>query len=138
MKGLVNVTPDTFFHTSSRQSRGHRYKLGKPRARLEIRKHCFSHRVVDACNCLPAHAVESVTVNRFKAAIQRPPHGAFKSWRQLPAPQGHLANTQANTYFHHDNTSTFTVIKYTFEFTCAYQRNTRPNYAVQTVERVQI
>ena len=92
VKGLVNVAPDTFFHMSNRQSRGHRFKLEKPRARLEIREHCFSHRVVDAWNCLPAHVVESVTVNQFKAAIQRLPHGAFKSWRQLPAPQGHLTN----------------------------------------------
>ena len=92
VKGLVNVAPDTFFHMSNRQSRGHRFKLEKPRARLEIRKHCFSHRVVDVWNCLPAHVVETVTVNQFKAAIQRLPRGAFKSWRQLPAPQGHLAN----------------------------------------------
>ena len=33
----------------------------------------------------------SVSVyHMFKAALQRLPHGAFKSWKQLPAPPGHL------------------------------------------------
>ena len=90
--GLVKVDSRTFFNMSSRQSRGHRYKLEKPRVRLDMRKHFFANRVIDAWNSLPAHAVESESINQFKAALQRLPHGAFKSWRQLPAPRGHLAN----------------------------------------------
>ena len=34
--------------------------------------------------------VEATSTNMFKAALQRLPHGAFKSWKQLPAPRGHL------------------------------------------------
>ena len=29
---------------------------------------------------------EATSTNMFKAALQRLPHGAFKSWKQLPAP----------------------------------------------------
>ena len=92
IKGLVKVDPRTFFNMSSRQSRGHLYKLEKPRARLDMRKHFFANRVIYAWNSLPAHAVESESINQFKAALHRLPHEAFKSWRQLPAPRGHLAN----------------------------------------------
>ena len=69
----------------------HTLKLEKPRTRLELRKH-FSHRVIDAWNALPGYMVEATTVNMFKAAIQRLPHGAFTSWKQLPAPRGHLTD----------------------------------------------
>ena len=86
MKGLNKTDPGTFFTMSNRQSRGHSLKLEKPRPRLEMRKHFFSHRIVNAWNALPDHVVQLQTVNQFKAAIQRLPHGAFKSWKQLPAP----------------------------------------------------
>ena len=36
IKGLMKVDPRTFFNMSSRQSRGHRCKLEKPRARLDM------------------------------------------------------------------------------------------------------
>ncbi len=75
---------------SDRRSRGHTLKLEKPSARLDIRKHFFSNRVIDAWNALPGNMVEATSTNMFKAALQRLPHGAFKSWKQLPAPRGHL------------------------------------------------
>ena len=34
--------------------------------------------------------VEATSVHMFKAALQRLPHGAITSWKQLPAPRGHL------------------------------------------------
>ena len=90
LKGFVKVNPATYFSMSDRRSRGHTLKLEKPRARLDLRKHFFSNRVIDAWNALPGHMVEATTTNMFKAALQRLPHGAFKSWKQLPAPRGHL------------------------------------------------
>ena len=41
-------------------------KLEKPRARLELRRHFFSNRVIDACNSLPDHMVEATSTNMFK------------------------------------------------------------------------
>ena len=90
LKGLVKVDPATHFSMSDRRSRGHTLKLEKPRARLELRRHFFSNRVIDAWNSLPGYMVEATSTNMFKAALQRLPHGAFTSWRQLPAPRGHL------------------------------------------------
>ena len=90
LKGFVKVNPATHFSMSDRRSRAHTLKLKKPRARLDLRKHFFSNRVIDVWNALPAHMVEATSTNMFKAALQRLPHGAFKSWKQLPAPRGHL------------------------------------------------
>ena len=90
LKGFVKVNPATHFSMSDRRSRGHTLKLEKPRARLDLRKHFFSNRVIDEWNALPGHTVEATSTNMFKAALQRLPHGAFKSWKQLPAPRGHL------------------------------------------------
>ena len=90
LKGFVKVDPATHFSMSDRRSRGHTLKLEKPRARLELRRHFFSNRVIDAWNSLPGHMVEATSTNMFKAALQRLLHGAFKIWNQLPAPRGHL------------------------------------------------
>ena len=81
LKGFVKVNPATHFSMSDRRSRGHTLKLEKPRARLDLRKHFFSNRVIDAWNALPGHMVEATTTNIFKAALQRLLHGAFKSWK---------------------------------------------------------
>ena len=93
LKGFVKVDPateSTHFSMSDRRSRGHTLKLEKPRARLELRRHFFSNRVIDAWNSLPGHMVEATSTNMFKAALQRLPHGTFKSCKQLPAPRRHL------------------------------------------------
>ena len=85
LKGFVKVDPATQYERQT-------IKLEKPRARLELRRHFFSNRVIDAWNSLPGHMVEATSTNmfNFKAALQRLPHGVFKSWKQLPAPRGHL------------------------------------------------
>ena len=87
LKGFVKVDPAT---DVSMRSRGHSLKLEKSRARLELRKHFFSNRVIDAWNVLPDLMVEATSVYMLMAALQCLPHGAFTSWRQLPAPRGHL------------------------------------------------
>ena len=101
LKGFVKVNPATHFSMSDRRSRGHTLKLEKPRARLDLRKHFFSNRVIDAWNALPGHMVEATSTNMFKAALQRLPHGAFKSWKQLPAPRGHLTTWRMASQVNH-------------------------------------
>ncbi len=63
LKGFVKVNPAAHFSMSDRRSRGHTLKLEKPRARLDIRKHFFSNRVIDAWNALPGHMVEATSTN---------------------------------------------------------------------------
>ena len=95
LKGSVKVDPATQFSISDRRSRGNTLKLEKPRARLELRRHFCSNRVIDAWNSLPGHMIEATSTNMSKAALQRLPHGAltFKSWKQLPASPGHLQSS---------------------------------------------
>ena len=67
LKGFVKVDPAFM---SFRRSRGHTLKLEKPRARLELRRHFFSNRVIEAWNSLPlvpGHMVEATSTNMFKA-----------------------------------------------------------------------
>jgi len=46
--------------------RGHDLKLYKQYNRLNIRKHFFSQRVIDACNQLPSSVVNAASINSFK------------------------------------------------------------------------
>ena len=101
MKGFVKVNPAAHFSMIDRRSRGHTLKLEMPRARLDIRKHFFSSRVIDAWNALPGHTVEATSTNMFKAALQRRRHGAFRSRKQLPAPRGHLTTRRMASQVNH-------------------------------------
>ena len=52
--------------------RGHKYKLFKQRTQtLDIRKHCFTNRVVNTWNNLPAEVVETDSLNSFKNQIDK-------------------------------------------------------------------
>ena len=50
-------------------TRGHELKLDKPRARLDLRKFGFSHRVVDPWNRLPASVVSAPSSELFKKRL---------------------------------------------------------------------
>ena len=51
--------------------RGHTYKIVKNSFRLDIRKIFFSNRLVDAWYELPQYVVDAVTVNSFKARLDK-------------------------------------------------------------------
>ena len=69
---LEDIDPKLFFVSQEGCStRGHRLKILKQRARLDVRKYCFSHRVVNDWNNLPARAIESNTLNEFKGYVDK-------------------------------------------------------------------
>ena len=75
-KGITKINKDKLltFSTSTR-TRGHPFKLQKTRPRLEVRKNCFSHRVVNKWNALPTAVIESDNVNMFKNRYDKFVHG---------------------------------------------------------------
>ena len=52
---------------NSIETRGHGMKIMKQPSTLNLRKFCFSHRVVDDWNSLPSKVVEARDVEQFKA-----------------------------------------------------------------------
>lgn len=72
VKGLSKIDYKSFFKLDdTSRTRGHMYKLVKVRSRLDIRKNCFSQRVVSEWNKLPAVVVEAESVNSFKNRYDR-------------------------------------------------------------------
>ena len=59
------------------QTRGHSLKHFKHRARLNVRKNCFSIRVVDSWNALPNSVATAPSLNAFKSRLH-------KHWRNHP------------------------------------------------------
>ncbi len=52
-------------------TRGNSFKLFKKRARTEVRKNTFSHRVVDTWNSLPDSVILAPSVNSFKGKLNK-------------------------------------------------------------------
>ena len=70
--GGVDASPEIFLTRNiSERTRGHQWKLQKPRARALVRRNAFSTRVVNAWNALPTEVVSADTVNQFKARLDR-------------------------------------------------------------------
>ena len=53
------------------RTRGHRFKIKKFRSRLEIRKNCFSQRVVGWWNKLPDEVFDCNSVESFKLKLDK-------------------------------------------------------------------
>jgi len=68
--GLVGVNFDDFFTFSpSSQTRGHSYKLYKPRCTDSVRQNFFVERVIDVWNCLPP-TVSFSSLSLFKRSLK--------------------------------------------------------------------
>ena len=67
LHGGLDIDPLNFFdRTHARDTRGHPWRLAKPRANTRVRRNAFAVRVVNDWNSLPAAVVNSETVNQFK------------------------------------------------------------------------
>ena len=67
LHGGLDLDPLSFFDcTPARDTRGHPWRLTKPRAETRVRRNAFAVRVINDWNSLPAAVVNSETVNRFK------------------------------------------------------------------------
>ena len=70
--GGMDVPPEMFLTSNnSDRTRGHQWKLQKPRARSLVRRNAFSSRVVNDWNSLPAEVVSADSVNEFKSRLDR-------------------------------------------------------------------
>ena len=66
----VNVEKYIAFSTEQR-TRGHKFKLKKQSARLDVRKNFFGLRVVDAWNSLPELVADAPSLNTFKGRLDK-------------------------------------------------------------------
>jgi len=83
-KGL-SLTPFCRFFTLSpvTNTRGHSAKVLKNRCSLYLRRFFFSERVVDRCNSLPQHVIDSGSINAFKNGLntmRRDSMGFIMDW----------------------------------------------------------
>ena len=67
LHGKLDLDPHIFFDEAfARDTRGHPWKLAKPRAITRIRRNAFSVRVINDWNSLPPAVVNADTLNQFK------------------------------------------------------------------------
>ena len=71
LHGLDICDSRLFFTLDKGVCRGHSLKLFKKRARLDLRKHSFSYRVVDDWNSLDNVTVTSQTLSSFKTRLHK-------------------------------------------------------------------
>ena len=68
--GVLRIDPGELFEFDTASiTRGHNLKIRKARCRLGVRQGCFSNRIVNDWNALPAHVISSPTVNTFKSRL---------------------------------------------------------------------
>ena len=72
LKGIDRLDPGDFFSLADKSlTRGHSLKIVKQRSRLTLRQNAFSQRVINDWNALPAHVIDSPTLNTFKSRIDK-------------------------------------------------------------------
>ena len=84
-------------------TRGHNYKLKKERARLDLRKYFFPHRVVNLWNQLPQDVVNAPTLNSLKNRLDYLWRNAdfkydYKADPYSPPPPGTRQNTRSEAF----------------------------------------
>ena len=70
IKKIDNLNPSNFFELNELPTRGHRYKINKPRVSTKLRQNSFAIRTINDWNSLSESAVSCKTVNSFKTAIK--------------------------------------------------------------------
>ena len=73
MNYRYKTDPSTIFSIPNRELQGHSQKLFKPRARTEIAKNFFTHRVIDNWNALPQDTIAAPTVKTFQNRLRALP-----------------------------------------------------------------
>ena len=71
MHGLYNTDVPLFRLSTEERTRGNTLKLTKAYARLDVRKHFFSNRIIDEWNSLPDEVVTAPSVNSFKTRLDK-------------------------------------------------------------------
>ena len=72
LHGGMAVPQETFLvRNTSKMTRGHPWKLRKPRTVKLPRRNAFSSRVINDWNALPAEVVSAESVNQFKNQLDR-------------------------------------------------------------------
>ena len=69
VKGIDKVAENVLPEFQRATTRGNMYKVSKPRARLDMRKGMFKHRIVNNWNSLPNEVVDAPSVNAFKSLL---------------------------------------------------------------------
>ena len=67
--GLCSISPEQMFVTNPNPTRGHKFRIFKPRHRLECRARSFSCRIVNEWNDIPAKVVDSTSLPQFKKLL---------------------------------------------------------------------
>ena len=71
MHNLVCIDKNMFFEINNNNyTRGHTFRIRKQRCQLDIRKYCFSQRVVNIWNNLTSEAVNADNISIFKNKIK--------------------------------------------------------------------
>ena len=71
MHNLVCIDKNLFFEINNNNyTRGHTLRIRKQRCQLDIRKYCFSQRVVNVWNNLTSEAVNADNICIFKNKIK--------------------------------------------------------------------
>ena len=69
LNGLIDVDNDFFSFATYTGTRGHKMKLTIHHNRLDIRKYCFSQRVVPVWNSLPESCISASSLRLFKGMV---------------------------------------------------------------------
>ena len=66
-----NLNVEDFFEVNTQATRGHNYKIAKPRSLRNIRLNSFAIRTINDWNSLKYDTVNSLSINSFKSALHR-------------------------------------------------------------------
>ncbi|PIK55907.1 hypothetical protein BSL78_07177 [Apostichopus japonicus] len=77
LNGLIISTHDLFIRSHGSVTRGHSYKLVKPRVNTSLRQKNFTQRSISYWNSLPEHVVNSPSLNCFKSRLD-------SFWKEKP------------------------------------------------------